>query len=250
MMVFKSLRFLYRGLKAQHRDQKIEIQLLTKHLKPNQTVLDIGANKGSYLPSLSRAVPHGQLYAFEPQPSLAAYLTEICKITQLTNVTVEPFAGSDIASKRTLYVPGDKETSPGASLESIVAASEHTTSVLVQSITLDEYFENKDHDIGAMKLDVEGHEFKVLQGSLNIIKKYAPLIICECEQRHQTDKTVSEIVNFVSSLHYRGFLITRKNLLPISEFDPVIHQRQVGERYWDKPGYFNNFVFFPNLEVH
>ena len=58
MMVFKSLRFLYRGLKAQYRDQKIEIQLLTKHLKPNQTVLDIGANKGSYLPSLSRAVPH------------------------------------------------------------------------------------------------------------------------------------------------------------------------------------------------
>jgi hypothetical protein len=45
-------------------------------------------------------------------------------------------------------------------------------------------------------------------------------------------------------------LIARKNLLPISEFDPVIHQRQVGERYWDQPDYFNNFVFFPNLEVH
>ena len=250
MMVFKSLRFLYRGLKAQYRDQKIEIQLLTKHLKPNQTVLDIGANKGSYLPSLSRAVPHGQVYAFEPHPSLAAYLTTICKVAQLTNVTVEPFACSDTASERTLYIPGDKETSPGASLESIVTASEHTTSVLVQSITLDEYFANRDHDIGAMKLDVEGHEFKVLQGSLNIIKKYAPLIICECEQRHQTDKTVSEIVNFVSSLHYRGFLIARKDLLPISEFDPVIHQRQVGERYWDQPDYFNNFVFLPNLEVH
>ena len=245
MMFFKSFRFLYRGFKAQHRDQKIEIQLLTKHLKRNQTVLDIGANKGSYLPSLSRAVSHGQVYAFEPQPSLAAYLTTICKMTQLANVTVEPLACSDITSKRTLYIPGDKETSPGASLESIVTASEHTTSVLVQSITLDEYFENKGHDIGAMKLDVEGHEFKVLQGSLNIIKKYAPLIICECEQRHQTDKTVSEIVNFVSSLHYRGFLITRKNLLPISEFDPVVHQSQVGERYWDKQDYFNNFVFFP-----
>ena len=124
MMVFKSLRFLYRGLKAQYRDQKIEIQLLTKHLKPNQTVLDIGANKGSYLPSLSRVVPHGQVYAFEPQPSLAAYLTTICKVAQLTNVTVEPFACSDTASERTLYM------SPGLGLPDSAQSCSGTDTII------------------------------------------------------------------------------------------------------------------------
>ena len=43
------LRFLYRAYKARYRDQKQEISSLLHAINQGDTVLDIGANKGSYL---------------------------------------------------------------------------------------------------------------------------------------------------------------------------------------------------------
>jgi len=58
----------------------------------------------------------------------------------------------------------------------------------------------------------------------------------------------------LKSLGYKGSFICRNTLLPLSAFDPSVHQRQDGEWFWKKEGYCNNFVFaksslFANLKV-
>ena len=73
------LRFLYRGLRARLRDERAEIAALTGAIRPGDVAVDVGAHKGSFLPSLSWAAGPGKVVAFEPQPVLAEYLFRACR---------------------------------------------------------------------------------------------------------------------------------------------------------------------------
>jgi len=50
----ESLRFRLRALKARFRDQTAEFAIIRRHLRPGDIACDIGANKGSFIPWLSR----------------------------------------------------------------------------------------------------------------------------------------------------------------------------------------------------
>jgi FkbM family methyltransferase len=238
-------RFFYRGLKARYRDERTELRALTQALSPDQTAIDVGANKGSYLWSLSRAVPQGRVVAFEPQPALAQYLREACSSAGLTNVTIEEAGCSSKTGTLTLAVPGKSESSPGASFEASVAGREDCRLIEVRTYALDDYFPSADERIGALKIDVEGHELAVLKGAVRLIADHRPTIVCECEQRHLTAGTVRDVIDFVLSMEYRGFFCAKGGLQPASMFDPEKHQKQSGDRFWDAPDYYNNFVFKP-----
>lgn len=239
------LKFLWRAVKGRFRDQKREIRALVSALAPTDVAVDVGCNKGSYLYWLSRAVPRGRVIAFEPQPLLAAYLKKVTAATGLGNVRVEASGVSDKPGRLTLYIPGQSD-SPAASFEQVVAKSEQCRAVDVPVVTLDEYFAGLEGRIGAIKIDVEGHELAVLRGAAGVLSRYKPVVVLECEARHLTNATVLDVVHFVENLGYRGFFIQRGNLQPVSGFDPDIHQKSEGERFWDSKDYCNNFVFLPN----
>ena len=44
---------------------------------------------------------------------------------------------------------------------------------------------------------------------------------------------------------YRGEFFGPDGLRPIAEFRPEVHQSSDGDRFWDRPGYCNNFLFVP-----
>lgn len=239
------LRFIWRALKGRFRDQKCEVRALLYALAPDDVAVDVGCNKGSYLFWLSRAVPRGRVVAFEPQPVLAAYLKEVCAKTGLRNVRVEASGVSDTRGQLTLYIPGESD-SPAASFEQVIARNEPCRTVDVPVVTLDEYFVGLEGRIGAVKIDVEGHELAVLRGAAGILSRYKPVVVLECETRHLTGATVLDVVRYVEQLGYQGSFIQRGNLHPVSGFDPEIHQKSAGERFWDSKDYCNNFVFVPN----
>jgi len=54
-----------------------------------------------------------------------------------------------------------------------------------------------------IKIDVEGYEYEVLKGALNIISRYAPNILIELEERHRRG-TIEKINDLLLSLNYRG----------------------------------------------
>ena len=238
-------RFLYRGLKARYVDQRPELAALVGALHPGDVAVDVGANKGSYLLSLSRATPKGAVVAFEPQPVLAAYLRQACAASGLGNVVVEAAGVSSAAGVLTLAIPGDGASSPGASFEASVAASEPCRQIDVPTVTLDGYFAADSRRIGAIKVDVEGHEQSVLAGAVGLIDRHRPTIVIECEQRHLTGMTVADVVGFVTARDYSGWFVQRGRRVPIDRFDVAAHQRQQGERFWDGPDYCNNFIFEP-----
>lgn len=240
-----ALRLIARGLKAKYKHEIQEIKALIEGLRPDDLAIDVGANKGGYLWSLSRAVPQGRVFAFEPQPIFHDYLKRACPWAMLGNVQIEPLGLSERAGVFTLAIPGSDPTSPAASFEEAVKNREPHQSYEVQVTTLDSYFESIPGHVGAIKIDVEGHELAVLKGGMNLLMKNKPVIVCESENRHITHGSVMDVLEFITDLGYEGWFIQQGKLVPLSKFDPLLHQSQLGDSYWESPTYCNNFIFKP-----
>jgi hypothetical protein len=103
-------------------------------------------------------------------------------------------------------------------------------------------------DVTFVKIDVEGHELKVLEGAVGVFKQSHPIFLIEAEERHRPD-AVRSIVQFFSGHDYEGLYLKGDDVLSAETFDPTLLQDESsllpnGSR---KPGryYVNNFFFFP-----
>ena len=235
------LRYLYRAFKARYRDQREELESSLAIVRPGDTVVDARANKGAYLYWFRRAVGFdGNVFAFEPQPTLARYLQEICHAMDWSNVHVKACAVSDKSGKARLHVPGEKD-SPGASLEAAVA-DKPGHSYECQVTTLDEQLATAER-VSLLKVDVEGHELNLFRGAEKTLKKHKPRILFECEARHLTHHKPSDVFAYLQSLGYVGQFFSMTGLRPLDEFNLAVHQKTVGDRFWDAKDYCNNFLF-------
>lgn len=242
-MLDQLARFAVRTLRSRYRDQKAELRALRNYIHSGDVVCDVGANKGSYLYWLARWCGDGRLVAFEPQPSLARRLSELCATLQFRNVVVEPKAVYSADGELELFVPDGHQ--PGASL---LRPSGKFVALRVPVVTLDGYFDAQTR-IAAIKIDVEGAELHVLKGAERILRSYHPLIVVECEERHLGPGSVSDVLSYLGALGYRGSFISGNQVLPVEQFDVAVHQRRDGEWFWKKPGYCHNFIFEPAAQA-
>ncbi len=237
-------RFLYRAWKARLRGERGEIRALDGSLAAGETAVDVGANKGAYLYWMRRAVgPGGAVYAFEPQPGLARYLESVRACMRWENVSIREVALSDSAGRRVLHVPG-WENSPGASLEA-AAAEAPAGGVRDREVavdTLDAQLEGAGA-IRFVKVDVEGHELAVFRGAERTLSTSRPVLLFECESRHLAGRSPHEVFAFLKRFGYRGRFFSARGLRPVEEFNPAVHQRRGPGRFWEAPGYCNNFLF-------
>lgn len=236
----ESARFRIRALKARLRDQKAEFDVIRRHLRPGDIACDIGANKGSFTYWLSSWCRDGRVIAFEPQPELARSLADVCRKTGLRNVTVEAKAVYSHSDRKDLFVPTGHQQ--GASLVRKTLEADSFTSISVQLVSLDEYFDEHEK-VGLLKIDAEGAEFEILKGAERILRQHAPLLVFECENRHIEPGSVLDVFSHLEGLGYEGSFVCRNRLLPISKFDATVHQRQDGEWFWKSKDYCNNFIF-------
>ena len=180
------------------------------------------------------------MVAFEPQPDLADFLTNICRVLRLGNVKVEAKAVYSHSGDQDLFLP--KGHQPGASLHHRALDGERFTTLSVPTIALDDYFDVGDK-VTLLKIDVEGAEFEVFKGAERILRQHAPLLVFECENRHLAPGNVQDVFSYLESLGYEGSFVCGNQVLPLSGFDTAVHQRQDGEWFWKTKDYCNNFIF-------
>src|SRR5262245_590665 len=84
--------------------EPIETRLVMDLVKPNQVVLDIGANIGYYTLIFSKLVgPGGRVYAFEPHPTNFSLLDRNVQTNGYKNATVVRKAVADATGSLKLY---------------------------------------------------------------------------------------------------------------------------------------------------
>jgi FkbM family methyltransferase len=156
-----------------------EMQLWRRWIRPGMTVIDVGANVGVYTFSASvRLGLNGRILAVEPGKGCLACLQETIRMNALENVTVCAGAAGntngsvqfliDKASELSRVVDGQTEITPNSSLEQ------------VEVFTLDTLCEREQlSKVDFVKLDAEGYELKVLQGSTRLLNQFRPVFLYE-----------------------------------------------------------------------
>jgi len=233
------MRWVIRAWRYRLRTEKPEINFLLRHLRSGQVVLDIGAHKGAYTYWMSNRVgKSGHVYAFEPQPPLNQYLSGIAKRSKHQNIHVETMALSSKESETTMNIPGGKP-SPSASLK--VSGSNNGTQINVHATTLDNFtLLRKLKSIDLIKCDVEGHELDVLLGGKSVLERYKPVILLECEARHNGPENVTAVFDFFTNLNYEGYFYDGSSFIKIDNFDLYKYQTDPNRKI-----YVNNFFFTP-----
>ena len=144
-------------------------------VKPNDTVIDCGANIGLHSFELSKLVGQGgDVYAFEAIPIIYNCLNRTVDEKELLNITTNNYG---LYSEDDLDLIFKSDLSGRSGMYRKGKIFQHTFNV--KSITLDTYFKNYHKPIKFIKIDVEGAEFEVLKGATDLIKKHKPSIIVE-----------------------------------------------------------------------
>ena len=73
---------------------------------------------------------------------------------------------------------------------------------------------------GAIKIDVEGYEYEAIQGAVDTIKKYEPILMIEVN-----DRSFEKIKNLLNELNYSIF-VYEKNSKKLNSFDSSLIKNQ------------------------
>jgi len=158
--------------------RKIIYNLLNENIiDKNKNIIDLGAWIGDNTLPWSKMI-NGIVYAIDPSTYNCNNIKFLKKVNNIDNIEIiEKAIGDKI---ETIYYDGD------------LKHTEFTTdkkSNKLESITLDYLLNNNQiTNVGFIHLDVEGFEYKVIQGSLNLITRYKPIITTES---HEGDTEIS-----------------------------------------------------------
>ena len=141
-----------------------------------RTALDVGANVGNHTAYFSDWAR--RVYAFELNPPVFERLQAFVAGARLANVTAFPCGLSDRDDERTYYVfPGqahlaDVRAGPGAVAAGRVRVRRGDSIVAEAGIA----------DIDVIKIDVEEHEFEVLNGLRATLARDRPVLFMEFKE--------------------------------------------------------------------
>lgn len=144
-----------------------QTRLFREHLRPGDTVLDVGAHVGYY--SLLSSVfvgDQGEVWAFEPNPQNAGFLRRHVELNRRGNVRVTQAAVAEAEGTARF----DFGTGSGTGYLAEGGALE------VRTVRLDDFCRDHGLRVSAVKIDVEGAEMAVLEGAAETIRRERPTI--------------------------------------------------------------------------
>jgi FkbM family methyltransferase len=151
-----------------HYNEEFELSLFEEKISGESVVLDIGANIGLYTLAAARRNAM-TVYSFEPDPVNFANLKRNVETNHYTNVVFENIAVTDKCGRAGLSARSKYPLDRG----SLHLISDHPgkpqSHIVVDTISLDEYFAHRSKRVNIVKLDVEGLEYEVLKGMSNLI---------------------------------------------------------------------------------
>lgn len=187
----KRVTRLLRGIEEQ-TDDIFNLYLLDKvEFESGDTVIDCGANVGELYPGLKKSIENLKYIGFEPDPVVYKCLE---KNVNSKNAKLYQQALSNKFSVEKLYI-----STEGA--DTSLVYLENKESVEVETVPLDQL---ELSNIKLIKMDAEGFELEVLQGSKNTLKS-TKYVSVDFGPEKGTDgiNTIPEVSNFLYENNFK-----------------------------------------------
>jgi len=180
-----------------------------REVKPGATVIDVGANIGSHTLEFARTVgPQGRVLACEPTAHVFARL--------LANLDVNPNLRPRVHADQVMLMAEPDAALPPKLVSSWPLGADPerdttswgrpypTTGARVS--TMDRWVAERNVDrVDLIKIDVEGNECLVLDGAVDVLSRYRPVIVCEIFARAlvAAGRTVDDLLERFDVAGYR-----------------------------------------------
>jgi len=151
---------------------KCQTALFKELVSEGMNVIDLGAHIGYYTLLAAKLVgEEGKVFAFEPEPRNYALLLRNIEVNSYKNVVAVRKAAFSRTGKVDLLL---SQYSAAHSLYHPVNLYQTVNSadaIVVDAISLDEFFENRDCSIDVIKMDIQGAEMAAVMGMSQTLKK-------------------------------------------------------------------------------
>jgi len=193
-------------------------------------VFDVGGGYGYYALLLARLVEMGKVYSFEPDWRSYGRLTNNLAINNILNVIPVPVCVSNF--QLVLRPWCSQKDDPW---NSCLAGNDHndTNNLTIVPVTsLDNFSRMIDvqNRVRFIKIDVEGSELDVLEGSTNLINCSYPLILCELHSA----EIAQQVFNFFSSKNYEWEMVeymseTRQHIIAFPARQAAEYRKMIAQ---------------------
>lgn len=181
--------------------EPIELNTLLGLVKPGQVIIDAGANVGAYsLPIAKHLDGQAEVHAFEPVPENYYLLSNNYKLSgSPKNLFLNNVALWNKIENLEFNLSEHHKDNAGSFTAGKV--SNTVKKLTCKAITLDSYALDKNLTrIDIIKMDIEGAEKFAIEGAMEVIKKFRPIIFIEI------NKTACQLMGYSTNELISPFL--------------------------------------------
>ena len=232
--LYKNAFSLYKPMYKlfKNKQDAFEIELLKKHIKQNDIVLDIGANIGFYATILSDIVGEkGLVHCFEPDSKNFEHLKKTT--ADFKNIKINNKAVGPKTEKLKIY------TSKNLNVDHrTYKPEEYDKEIEIDAVSIDDHLA-ADPKVDFIKMDIQGFEIQAIQGMQTILDKNKDIKLISEFWPYGLKKagsSVTEYFNFLQSKGFTCYLLEETSLLKLTT-EKVSSLEPLGEEH-----YFNIFA--------
>ena len=204
------------------RTGKFESEIISHcaaHIRPESTVIDIGANIGIHTVHFAQAARLGKVICFEPARETFARLLK--NVAGLANVIPLNIALSDKPGLRQFFVASDDAYSGLKDTRRKEVLHQEWVTCFSGDVILEPL--TRDTRVDLIKIDVEGFERQVLDGMRALLTTHRPVICCEIFGGEHSNPDPAGTVEFCVSLGYQAFVIKGDQLIAPATHDDALY---------------------------
>ena len=188
--------------------EPLSYSLLPTHLRPGDAFIDVGTAIGSYTLVAGRLVgPSGLVVSYEADPAARRYLEKHLNWNgQADRTVIRPVCCGRTNGEISFYI---SPTDIGG--QASIFPQSGFLQISVPCVTLDTDLRTSRITPRFIKIDVEGAEWDVLQGSENILREYMPLLLISLHPTKLALQGVTEsmILDWLSARGYEAKVVER-----------------------------------------
>lgn len=214
-----------------NKQDAFEIELLKKHIKSGDTVLDIGANIGFYATILSDIVGEkGKIHCFEPDTTNFNHLKKTT--ASYKNIIINNKAVGPKTEKLKIYTSKELNVD-----HRTYKPEQYDKEIEIDAVSIDDYLKGTKVDF--IKMDIQGFEMEAMKGMKDTLKNNPKVKMISEFWPYGLRKAGSSLPDFFNLLKELNFKIEilKENKLETLNLETVLKLEPLGEEH-----YFNILV--------